>query len=249
MLQNGYEVWGLDHRGHGRSFRPNSNPYVVHAVHFEDFVLDLVHLTETKVKPSAGDLPLYLYCHSMGGCIGAWTIEDYPDLFRKAVLSSPMLGLSFGKIPVPVMYVAASLKGMGEKKREPLEPVTSFPAEPDFENSCDSCECRYLYYFGKRLADETLQMTAPSIGWGKESVKACARVTSKRKTAQIRIPVLVCQAGNDTVVRNDSQELFVSRVSGCEFYRVPGRKHELYMSDDEALFPYWERVFAFLDRA
>ena len=248
MLQNGYEVWGLDHRGHGRSFRPNSNPYVVHAVHFEDFVLDLVHLTETKVKPASGSLPLYLYCHSMGGCIGAWTIEDYPDLFRKAVLSSPMLGLSFGKIPVPVMYVAASLKGMGEKKKEPLEPVTSFPAEPDFENSCDSCECRYLYYFLKRLADETLQMTAPSIGWGKESVKAWARVTSKRKTAQIRIPVLVCQAGDDTVVRNDSQELFVSRVSGCEFYRVPGRKHELYMSDDKALFPYWERIFAFLDQ-
>ena len=67
MLQNGYEVWGLDHRGHGRSFRPNSNPYVVHAVHFEDFVLDLVHLTETKVKPASGSLPLYLYCHSMGG--------------------------------------------------------------------------------------------------------------------------------------------------------------------------------------
>ena len=34
MLQAGFEVWGLDHRGHGRSFRANDNPYVVHTARF-----------------------------------------------------------------------------------------------------------------------------------------------------------------------------------------------------------------------
>ena len=246
MLLSGYEVWGVDHRGHGRSFRHNENPYVVHVERFEDYVLDLVHFTETRVKPAAGELPLFLYCHSMGGCIGAWTIESYPDLFDKAVLSSPMLGLSFGKIPVPVMYVAASIKGMGEKRKEPLNPVTSFTQEGDFENSCDSSRCRYEYYFQKRLAAPALQTSDPSINWGKQAVRACARVTSKRETAKIRIPVLLIQAGNDMVVKNESQELFVSRTKGCEFYRVPDMKHELYMTDSEVLIPYWERVFSFL---
>lgn len=74
MLQAGYSVWGVDHRGHGRSFRSNDNPYVVHVEHFEDYVQDLRYLTETLVKPASGSLPLYLYCHSMGGCIGAWLI-------------------------------------------------------------------------------------------------------------------------------------------------------------------------------
>ena len=127
MLQAGYEVWGVDHRGHGRSFRHNSNPYVVHVERFEDYVLDLAHLTKTLVLPSAGELPVYLYCHSMGGCIGAWLIEAYPALFKKAVLSSPMLGLSFGKIPVPIVYLGASIKGIGEKRKEPLNPLDSFP--------------------------------------------------------------------------------------------------------------------------
>ena len=108
------------YRGHGRSVRENGNPYVVHVERFHDYVLDLVHLIEKRVKPAAGMLPVYLYCHSMGGCIGAWTIEEYPGLFDKAVLSSPMLGLSFGKIPVPVVYMAASLKGVGEKRKEAL---------------------------------------------------------------------------------------------------------------------------------
>lgn len=245
MLQAGYEVWGLDHRGHGRSFRHNSNPYVVHVEHFEDYVLDLVHLTETRVIPAAGELPVFLYCHSMGGCIGAWTIESYPTLFKKAVLSSPMLGLSFGKIPVPVMYVAASIKGMGEKRKEPLNPIDSFPEEGDFENSCDSSRCRYDYYFSKRKADKALQTQDPSINWGKQSVRACARVTSKKQTARITIPVLLIQAGNDTVVKNESQDLFVSRVKDCGFYQVPGMKHELYMTDSEVLIPYWEKVFSF----
>ena len=245
MLQAGYEVWGLDHRGHGRSFRQNDNPYVVHVERFEDYVLDLVYLTESKVRPAAGSLPVYLYCHSMGGCIGAWTIESYPKLFDKAVLSSPMLGLSFGKIPLPVVYVAASLKGIGEKRKEPLNPVVSFPKESDFENSCDSSKCRYDYYFDKRQKDAYLQTQDPSINWGKQSAKACARVTSKRQTAKISIPVLLVQAGNDTVVKNESQDLFVSRTKSCEFYRVPGMKHELYMTDSEVLIPYWEKVFSF----
>ncbi len=245
MLQAGYEVWGVDHRGHGRSKRHNENPYVVHIEHFQDYVLDLVHLTKTLVKPAAGDLPVYLYCHSMGGCVGAWTIESYPDLFDKAVLSSPMLGLSFGKIPVPVVYIGASIKGMGEKRKNSLQPVDSFQEEPDFLNSCDSSECRYLYYFDKRKNDLALQTSAPSINWGKQSVKACARVTSKAQTAKIQIPVLLFQAGADTVVKNASQDLFASRTKGCELVRIPGMKHELYMTDSEVLIPYWEKIFAF----
>ena len=245
MLQAGCEVWGLDHRGHGRSYRPNENPYVVHVERFEEYVLDLVYLTEKKVRPAAGSLPVYLYCHSMGGCVGAWTIESYPSLFDKAVLSSPMLGLSFGKIPIPVVYAAASIKGMGEKRKEPMNPVDSFPKEGDFENSCDSSECRYEYYFDKRLKDVYLQTQDPSINWGKQSVRACARVTSKKQTARITIPVLLFQAGAETVVKNESQDLFVSRVKGCRFEKIPGMKHELYMTDSGVLIPYWETVFSF----
>ena len=245
MLQAGYSVWGVDHRGHGRSFRSNDNPFVVHVEHFEDYVQDLRYLTETLVKPASGSLPLYLYCHSMGGCIGAWLIEQYPALFTKAVLSSPMLGLSFS-LPTPVMFTAASIMGLGKRKRQPLSPVKSFPEKPDFENSCDSSECRYLYYFNKQLQDKALQTRSPSIGWGLEAVKACARVTSEKQTGHIRIPVLLFQAGDDTVVKNISQVLFASRVPSCEMSVVPCRKHELYMTDSDVLIPYWERIFSFL---
>ena len=181
----------------------------------------------------------------MGGCVGAWIIEQYPKLFDKAVLSSPMLGLSFGKIPVPVVYAGARIKSLGGKEAEPLEPVNEF--EPaDFENSCDSSKCRYHYYYRQRLADEKLQTRSPSIGWGMEAAKACARVTSRFWMSRIRIPVLLCQAGNDTVVKNAAQDEFVKHVKNCEFFRMPNMKHELYMTDSDMLAQYWERIFRFL---
>ena len=71
MLQAGYSVCIHDHRGHGRSYRSNDNAYVVHVGNFEDYVLDLVYMTNTIAKKLGEDLPLYLYGHSMGGCVGA----------------------------------------------------------------------------------------------------------------------------------------------------------------------------------
>lgn len=247
MLQQGYEVWGFDHHGHGKSYRLNDNPHVVHADRFEDYVLDLKHLVEAHVIPAANGLPLYLYCHSMGGCVGAWTIEEYPALFQKAVLSSPMLGLSFGSIPAPVMAAAAGVLGIGKRKQKSLQPAESFNPTPDFANSADSSECRYLYYLQKQTDHPELQTYMPSIGWGRQSILACRRVSAPKNMQKIRIPILLLQAGEDTMVKNAAQDAFAAAVPSCTFERIPGVKHELYMTDSDVLIPYWERVFAFLE--
>jgi lysophospholipase len=246
MLQEGYEVWGLDHRGHGRSLRENDNPYVVHVEHFTDYERDFKYYVEDIVKPSSEGLPVYLYCHSMGGCIGAEIIEDNPYLFDKAVLSSPMLGLNFGRIPVPVVYAAASIIGIGERRKNPFGSDGTFNPEPDFENCACSSECRYNYYFKKTLEDPFIQTCSPSIQWGKQAARACRYVMSKADL--IRIPVLLIQAGEDTLVKNSAEDLFCEWVEGCEKYVVPGMKHELYRTDSPVLIPYWEKIFGFLEK-
>ena len=247
MLRRGFEVWGFDHRGHGRSYRPNDNPHVVHVDRFEEYVEDLRYLVETLVKPAEGSLPLYLYCHSMGGCVGTWMIEQYPDLFKKVVLSSPMLGLSFGPIPVPVMYIGASVLGIGKRKLQSLQPADTFNPTPDFANSADSSECRYLYYLKKQTDDPCLQTFMPSIGWGKQAIRACRRVNKPKYRSAIRVPILLLQAGADTMVKNAAQDAFAEAVPSCEIVRIPNMKHELYMTDSDVLVPYWERIFRFIE--
>ena len=245
MLQAGYEVWGFDHRGHGRSFRKNDNPYVVHADRFRDYVLDLKHLVETRVEPAAGGLPLYLFCHSMGGCVGALTMERFPGLFRKAVLSSPMLGLSFGKLPLHAVYAVMSLKGLSTGGQGPTSPVEAFPEER-FEDSAATSEPRFRYYYEKKLDDPRLQTCAASTNWVREAIRACSLARSALYTAKIRVPVLLFQAGKDSFVKNASQDVFASRVKSCRLVRVSEARHEIFMSRDEVLFPYWEQIFAFL---
>ena len=245
LLQAGYEVWMPEHRGHGRSFRPNDNPYVVHVERFDDYVDDLRHLVETRVKPASGELPLYLFCHSMGGCIGARLLETGPDLFKKAVLSSPMLGLSFGKIPIPVAYAVACLKSVGEGAKQPLTPVTAFPEER-YADSAGNSEPRFDWYYARKLAEPKFQTCAPSAGWGREAIRACAR--ARKESGQVKIPVLLFQAGADVYVKNASQDEFAARVPGCELRRMPGMRHELYVSDTAFLKDYWQQIFDFLEK-
>ena len=45
------------------------------------------------------DAPLFLFGHSMGGCVSALFLEKYPDTFKAAVLTSPMLKMLFGTMP------------------------------------------------------------------------------------------------------------------------------------------------------
>ncbi|MCR5664188.1 MAG: alpha/beta hydrolase [Oscillospiraceae bacterium] len=244
LLQAGFEVWGVDHRGHGRSWRPNDNLFVVHAERFDDYVDDLRALTETLVRPAAGEKPLFLFCHSMGGCVGARLLETTPGLFSKAVLSSPMLGLSFGKIPLFAAYAVACLKSIGDGAKEPLSPVTAFPEET-YEASAANSEPRFSWYYGQKLADPKLQTCSASAGWGREAIRACRKVLSKKECARIRVPVLLFQAGNDAFVKNEAQNEFARRVPGCRLVELPGLRHELFMSDSEKLKSYWETIFEF----
>ena len=57
--------------------------------------------------------PMYLYCHSMGGGIGAAALERYPSLFDKAVLSAPMIAPVVGMPTWVARIVVGVICGLG----------------------------------------------------------------------------------------------------------------------------------------
>ncbi len=182
----------------------------------------------------------------MGGCVGALTAETHPALFQKLVLSSPMLGLSFGKLPLHAVYAVMTVQGLSSHGLGPTSPVDALPEER-FEDSAATSEARFRYYYEKKLQDEALQTCAASTNWVREAIRACSIARSRLQTAKLRIPVLLLQAGKDSFVRNRSQDLFAKWVKGCRLVRIPEARHEIYMSADAVLFPYWEQIFAFLE--
>lgn len=86
LCNNGAAVYGLDHRGHGRS----SGERVL----IDDFdgVAEDLHRLITQARTAYRTLPLVLIGHSMGGMIAARYAQLHPDELAGLVLSGPVLG-------------------------------------------------------------------------------------------------------------------------------------------------------------
>ena len=249
FYREGYQAAIMDHRGHGRSMREVEDMTVVHIELFSRYVKDLHHFVETKVKPMAKEGPLYLFAHSMGGCIGAFYLEQYPDDFKRAVLTAPMLGVKLGGCPAWAARVLCDvevLRGKGDKR---LFTQSAFDPEERFEECSASSEARHAWYMKKRREDERYQTSSGSYYWGKEAINAGKFVVSRRQAEKVKASVLLFQAEQDKLVRAEPQERFISRIADGRLVFVPGVRHEIYRAPNEVLQPYLEEIFRFYEGA
>ncbi|MBO4901238.1 MAG: alpha/beta hydrolase [Lachnospiraceae bacterium] len=244
MVEQGYRVYAVDHRGHGRSFRQSHHPNLANIRRFSDYVEDLHQFVSLIVKTDT-DLPLYLYGHSMGGGIAAAYIESYPQDFRKAVLSSPMLKL-YLPFPEPVTRLftgSMCLIGRGDTFGPGQSPYTGL--EP-FDNSSSANEARFDYYQQKKLANKEFQISATSYSWIYHSVKAIAKIRSAPACAKIRIPVLILRCSADSLIDPKGLDQFAAHTAGCRIVDFDNSRHEIYNSDDSVIAVYYETIFSFL---
>ena len=243
LLTAGYSCAVLDHRGHGHSPRPGRHPNVVHISRFEEYVEDLHRFMEAVVLPQAPK-PLLLYGHSMGGCVAAQYLEDHPEVFARAVLNAPMLGLQTGGIPGWAGVLLCRLKillGQGDQR---VFFHKDFDPAPVFEEDCATSRARFDHYQALRRGDPDLQTSAASYSWTKEALQAGKKAL--RRADRVTVPVLLFQAETDTLVDPEAQAEFIRRIPNGRLVRVPGSKHEIYRSEDPILETYWDQLLAFL---
>lgn len=244
MVQMGYEVYAVDHRGHGRSFRESSHPNLVTVNNFYDYVYDLHDFVSLIVKTET-TLPLYLFGHSMGGAISAIYIEKYPNDFKKAILSSPMLKL---KLPVaePLTRLYSGfmcLIGKGNTFGPMQKPYEGFES---FEGSSASNEARFNYYQNKKATIPTFQLCAFSYNWLYRSLVAIKKARSKRACAKVKIPALVFICNDDALIDPKGPTEFVKNTETASLIAFSGCRHEIYNSDDNVIAEYYRDLFDFL---
>ena len=243
----GYQVAIMDHRGHGKSMREVEDHTIVHIGLFSRYVKDLHRFVKTVVKPMAKDLPLYLYAHSMGGCIGAFYLEQYPEDFAKAVLNAPMFGVNLGGVPSWAARVLCDFKVFGGNGKDRLLTQGTFDPEESFSDASCSSEARHDYYMKKRREDESCQTSSGSYEWGREAINAGKFVISKKQAKKVKTPVLLFQAGKDTLVTPGAQKEFIKRIPDGQLVVVPDIRHEIYRAPNSVLQPYLEMIFEFYD--
>lgn len=239
----GYSVYILDHRGHGYSGRLGIDDSQINVEKFDYYVEDFKIFIGNIVKKD--ETKLFLFAHSMGGCIGGLFLERYPNYFDAAVLNAPMMQIHTGKYPDVISKLIANIVcAFGQGKRYILG-HKPYDGKPDLIGSGTSSQKRYDTYFDKQLKDKNLQTSGGSFNWLKESFKATKEVVEN--SSKIQVPVLLIQAGKDSYVKPGGHDKFVQGSSKCELHHIKESKHEVYIEKDEIFNPYIEKILGFYD--
>lgn len=249
FLKQNYSVYFMEHCGHGRSYRLVEDLSLVHVDRFERYVKDFLMLAHLAQVENPGK-PLYLFGHSMGGGIAAAVITREPDLFDKAVLSSPMIRLYTGRIPYHDARLAAKAcckAGRAERYVAGYEP---YKGPGSLEHSSSMRQDQYDYYQEIRSREPMFQTNAPSYGWMYEADRL-NRYLRKYAAKKIKIPVLLFQAEHDSLVSNKAQRRFALQLrragASVKLVHVKGSKHEAFNATSRIREAFWRRVFQFLE--
>jgi lysophospholipase len=259
LTQAGYSVYIFDHRGQGFSGRMTEDTQIGHVDTFADYVSDLKTFVDEVVKPSQEGLSppgknLFLVAHSMGGCIASLYVEKFRTDFDAAVLCSPMHGASTGFIPRDLASKIADWKdfiGRGKNYapgKGPSQDVSFGQLKADDALATGALthdEARYERVRELYNQHPEVKVGGPSNMWVRRALQAGEEAVAN--AGQIGIPVLLIQAGSDSIVEAEAQNQFRKNMGGnCEFLPIDGGFHELLIESDEYRKPAMTAIERFL---
>ena len=193
-------------------------------------------------------------------------IEQYPNDFDAAVLSSPMMELLTThpfKVHESVAYpLAKFLTSIGQGEAYALD-----MEEPDVlidYTSKENFEAEFLTKSWKRWTtyNEVIEQNqhliagGPGATWGitnkfgKEAYEASFKARSAIEAAKIVIPVLMFQSGEDYIVGEKGQNTFEANAVNSPYFETvvfEDAYHETYMERDEIHDEVVARTKAFFD--
>lgn len=247
FVRAGYSVAICEHRGHGFSARTCPNLSKVHIDSYDTYVEDYERFTQC-VRQRFPELPLYLFGHSMGGCVAALYLEAYPGRYGAAVLSSPMFQVNTNGKPALLCWLYGRLQiALGRGQNYLGDQNQDFDGVNHFETSSTTNRGRYDAWFLQRLAEPRYQNHSGTIGWMTASLAAERKAV--RRAGSIQIPLLLCQAGHDRLVKPGGQARFASRAKQTRIAVFPEAQHEIFNCDAATRQEYWRTVLGFYQTA
>lgn len=250
FLREGYAVAIPEHQGHGRSARKVEQTWLTHVERFDDYAEDFTCFLEQIVFPTAGEMPVYLFAHSMGGAVALRTLERTPGLpFRKLVLSSPMIAPRTGGLPKWLTLAITRFFILLGKGDACLFNQKAYTGQDDFGSDwcCSTSRPRYAWVQKLVAEQPELQNCSATYRWLQEAVLITDKILAE--AGKITLPTLLCQAGKDTMVFPEPQDEFLRRIPNGRKAVFPEAKHETFRCDDATVERFFETVLSFLREA
>jgi len=240
LFKNGYSVYIHDHRGQGFSGRMLADTGMGYVDKFSYYIDDMKYFYDHFVVRH-NHKNIYLLAHSLGGAIGVTYLEKYPDDFKAAAFSSPMLGFDF-----PTCRVIGLLTGdepkyaMGHTNYE--EGIDLFE-----ENTLTGCEIRY-----DRMNQIFEELPKARLGgatyqWVYKSCKQFDVIFEN--ISNIETPIILFSAENEEIVCPAAHNDFIEELNSLgkvpTAYLVENAKHELLIEKDEVRIPVLTKILDF----
>jgi len=229
-LCSGYQVFVLDHRGQGLAQRPTPDPQLGDVSDFQLYVDDLT-LAISHIR-SQTDLPMLALAHSMGGAILYRYLQTTAlPLVDAAVFSAPMFGIPAGPAPAAAALLARLMHQLNRRcsKHGWFVPgQTRYQPKPFAGNDLTNSAERYQWFRQLYQQYPAYQLGGVSWAWLDAAIRACGQIRDGRKP---QLPMLLLQAGADTVVANSAQTS-LSQQHGILLQQIAGAKHELLAGTD-----------------
>ena len=207
LNERDYDVFAVDLRGHGRS--DGDRGYVTR---FGDYLGDLRALLLWS-DTFGEELPLFMLGHSNGALIALqFFLHDHSPAWRGLIITSPFLGLA---IDVPGWK-----RAMG-RIMSVIYPRLALPSGLLPAHLSHDRTVRDAY-----AADPLVFKTATA-RFFTESERASAEVIAR--AAEIKIPCLILQAGEDHIADAKKSRLLHDRLGSEEktYIEYPGMYHEI----------------------
>jgi lysophospholipase len=246
LRDRGFAVATIDWRGQGHSSRRLRNPRKGYVRDFSDFEIDVEAFVQQVVLPDCPP-PYFALAHSMGGAVMLRIAHAGKRWFDRMVLSAPMIDLPgrATSLPARLLLRAMRLTGQGGNYipggGDELTGASSF-----INNPFTSDPVRFARNMAILEEDPTLGLASPTVAWANTAISTMHGFRASNYPSQIRQPILMLAASNDTIVSTAAIEEFAYHLRAGSHLVIAGSKHEILQEQDRFRSQFWAAFDAFV---
>jgi lysophospholipase len=246
LRDRGFAVAMIDWRGQGHSSRRLRDPRKGYVRDFSDYEVDVETFVQQVVLPDCPP-PYFALAHSMGGAVMLRVARAGKRWFDRMVLSAPMIDLPGRRTALPARALLRVMRLMGQGGRYVPGGSDALTGTESFiNNPFTSDPVRYARNAAIMEEDPTLGIGSPTVAWADTAFSAMHTFRGVNYPSEIRQPILMLAASNDTIVSTAAIEEFAYHLRAGSHLVIAGSRHEILQEQDRYRSQFWAAFDAFV---
>ena len=243
----GFAVATMDWRGQGDSGRMTMDSRKSFVGDFSEYDEDLNTLMDWIVTPMLGpdEKPVAL-AHSMGAHILLRALVRRPARFRAAVLSAPMIAISFrGQREFLVRAVTAIQMWRGKRADWVWGMEARDPLRVNFATQLVTSDPQRFERTQTLLREHPdLRLAGATWGWLAAALRSMDWL--RRQARSVTTPLLLVGAGKDRICVTAQAKAFAQAAPHADYVEIKNAEHEILMERNPIRAEFWRAFDAFM---